>query len=82
SGCVDSTARDAFFRNYRVVLASDACADNALARHEAALAKLSSTFGISCPASDVVAAWDAAPPGPRGWHEASKRARPARWWCT
>ena len=74
SGCVDSTARDAFFRNYRVVLARDACADNALARHEAALDKLSSTFGESCPAADVVAAWDAAPPGPRGWHEASKRA--------
>jgi nicotinamidase-related amidase len=74
SGCVDSTARDAFFRNYRVVLAEDACADNARSRHEASLGKLSMTVGMACRADEVIAAWDAAPPGRRGWHAEAKQA--------
>lgn len=74
SGCVDSTARDAFFRNYRVVLAEDACADNAKARHDASLGKLSMTVGVACPAAQVIELWDAAPPGPRGWHAEVKQA--------
>jgi nicotinamidase-related amidase len=73
SGCVDSTARDAFFRNQAVVLAADACADNAPARHAAALAKLGMTFGMACPAQQVIDAWEAAPAGPRGWQLETKR---------
>lgn len=74
SGCVDSTARDAFFRNQRVVIAADACADNARARHDAALAKLGMTVGLVCEAEEVIAAWRAAPPGPRFWQAEVKGA--------
>jgi nicotinamidase-related amidase len=75
SGCVESTARDAYFLNYRVVLPGDACASYARARHDNALAKLALTFGVVVGAEEITATWhgaDAA--GARGWQMASKQA--------
>jgi len=74
SGCVDSTARDAFFRNYFAVLPADACASFNRSRHEAALAKLGQTMAEVTDTATVAARWQAAAPGPRGWHLEVKRA--------
>lgn len=73
-GCVESTARDAFFKDYRVVIAEDCVAGFSRDRHNAALAKLGTFFGRVVPAAAIGAEWSKARPGPRGWHERSKRA--------
>jgi ureidoacrylate peracid hydrolase len=58
SGCVESTARDAFFHDLFVVVAGDACLDYSAEKQSAHLAKLGEIFGRVMPASDVVACWD------------------------
>ena len=45
SGCVESTARDAFFLNYHLVFAEDACADASLDRHKATMDVMGNVFG-------------------------------------
>jgi ureidoacrylate peracid hydrolase len=57
SGCVESTIRDAFFADYYVVIAGDACADYAPERHRASLTKLDLSFGRVVPTADIVARW-------------------------
>lgn len=75
SGCVDSTARDAFFNDYYVVVAEDCVAEASRERHDAALRKLAQAFGIVLPAADLIAAWDAAEARATSWHVQSKQAR-------
>jgi nicotinamidase-related amidase len=58
SGCVESTLRDAFFRDYQVVAVRDAVAEASVERHEASLRKIDQAFGIVRDATDVVALWD------------------------
>jgi nicotinamidase-related amidase len=58
SGCVESTLRDAFFRDYYVVCASDCVAEASAARHTAALAKIDQAFGAVRDAADIAAIWD------------------------
>jgi len=72
SGCVDSNARDAFFRDYHILLASDACGSYSRARHDAALAKLGYSYGQVVPTDAILEAWRHTAPGPRGWQAAAK----------
>jgi nicotinamidase-related amidase len=61
SGCVDSTARDAFFADYFVVVASDCVADASLERHEASLRKLGQSFGVVVPSGAIRSVWAGCP---------------------
>jgi nicotinamidase-related amidase len=58
SGCVESTLRDAFFRDYQVVAVRDAVAEASDERHEAALRKIDQAFGIVRDAEDIATIWD------------------------
>ncbi len=55
--CVETTARDASQRDYRVFVVSDATGELDAARHEMALATLGFGFGAVVTADDVVRAW-------------------------
>jgi ureidoacrylate peracid hydrolase len=57
--CVESTARDAFARNYAVVMARDCLAGSSLEEHEWALRSLERYFGaIVAEADAIAAAWE------------------------
>ena len=56
-GCVDSTARDALFNDYYVVVAGDAVASDDPAQHEAALLLMRYRFDLAT-AAEVAAVWD------------------------
>ena len=78
SGCVESSARDAFFRNYHVVIAQDACASYAQDLHDASLRKMAMTMSRVVDATPITAAWrTSAAEGDtaRGWHMPVKAAR-------
>lgn len=68
SGCIESTARDAFSEGYYVVVPPDCVADAAEARHQASLNKLGQAFGDIVPADDILAVWAKASGTERGWH--------------
>jgi nicotinamidase-related amidase len=55
--CVETTARDAGQRDYRVHVVSDATAEFETARHEHALNTIGFTFGWVTTVDDVVSAW-------------------------
>lgn len=57
--CVESTARDAFMRNYRVVFASDCTASTVQSAHDATLFTMARHFGTVATADEIVAAWSA-----------------------
>jgi len=78
SGCVDSTARDAFFNDYYVVVAEDCVAEASRERHDAALGKLAQSFGTVLPATDLIAVWDASEYHATSWRLQSKQARVLR----
>ena len=75
SGCVESTARDAFFRNYYVVLPGDASGSYARERHDASLRKMGMTMAAVTTSAEVAEVWRRAAPGPRGWELDQKKAR-------
>lgn len=75
SGCVESTGRDAFFRDYFVVIPDDACASYSRERHDAALRKFALDMGTVPSTKDVMAVWGDAEAGKRGWHLDEKRTR-------
>ena len=56
--CVESTLRDAFFRDYRNILVEDAVAERDPRRHEATLLAVAYTFGRVASRAEVVAALD------------------------
>lgn len=58
SGCVESTLRDAFFRDYYVVAVRDAVAEASIERHDASLRKVEQAFGAVRLAEQVAAIWD------------------------
>ncbi len=60
SGCVESSLRDAFFRDYYVVAAGDCCAEASPQRHGAALHKIEQAFGAVRDAAEIAAVWDRA----------------------
>ncbi|WP_127480180.1 cysteine hydrolase family protein [Nocardioides pantholopis] len=55
--CVETTARDAGQRDYRVHVATDAVAEYDQNRHEVALSTIGFTFGWLTSVDDVEAAW-------------------------
>ncbi len=55
--CVESTARDAFMRDFYTVAVEDCCAQANMTKHEAALRALEGTFGVVVTAQDVLDAW-------------------------
>ena len=55
--CVESTARDAFMRDYYVVLADEACAAYQREMHQAALTNISVGFGTVNKVDDIIEAW-------------------------
>ncbi len=59
--CVETTARDASQRDYRVFVVSDATGELDRARHELALGTIGFGFGAVVTSEQVVAAWGAEP---------------------
>ena len=55
--CVESTARDAFMRDYHVVLLSDCSATYSDAEQEATLANIRQYFGEVTTSADVLGVW-------------------------
>ena len=55
--CVDSTARDAFERDYRVFIASDAVAAYEPDLHAGALKALALNCALLASSRDIVSAW-------------------------
>jgi ureidoacrylate peracid hydrolase len=55
--CVESTARDAFMRDYHVVLLSDCSATYSDAEHQATLANIRQYFGEVLTSPDVLDVW-------------------------
>jgi ureidoacrylate peracid hydrolase len=71
--CVESTARDAFFRDYQVVVPADCVGCYSEERQKASLAVLARSFGIITSSVDIIAAWARRGNGPRNW-EPERRA--------
>ena len=59
--CVESTLRDGFFRDFRIVLAADAVASVDRARHEATLRTVEYGFGAVLPTADIIHALERLP---------------------
>lgn len=57
--CVETTARNAFLRDYYVVLPSDGCATFSPEEHETSLRNIDKYFGQVVTMQDVIAAWRA-----------------------
>ncbi|GAA0588545.1 cysteine hydrolase family protein [Actinomadura livida] len=55
--CVDTTAREAFSRDFYVTIAADACASWDMDLHAAALRTAESRFAVVAATRDVLAAW-------------------------
>ena len=70
--CVESTTRDACFRDYRVVLAEDCVAGFSAERHRASLSVLSRSFGTVASSLDIAAAWLSGTTTARGWRGLEK----------
>lgn len=56
--CVESTARDAFMRNYYVVAAADAAAAYGSDQHAAALRSIEVAFGVTASSDDILQSWN------------------------
>lgn len=55
--CVESTARDAFARDYDVVTVIDCTASKVAREHEESLARLGRAFGRVSAATDIIESW-------------------------
>ncbi len=78
SGCVESSLRDAFFRDYYVVAAADCVAEASPERHTAALHKIEQAFGAVRDAAAIAAVWDRAPAVTPKFSAAAKRSQSLR----
>ena len=78
SGCVESTLRDAFFRDYSVVCASDCVAEASAARHGAALHKIEQAFGAVHDAETIAAIWQRSASSRPRFSAEAKRERALR----
>ncbi len=65
--CVESTARDAFFRDYQVVVTADCVGCYSEERQNASLAVLARSFGIVTSSAGIIAAWQRLGKGVRNW---------------
>jgi nicotinamidase-related amidase len=75
SGCVDATARDAFFLDYYVTIASDCVGDPSVERQRVFVEKFGISFGAVATAEEIIGAWGTAGDGPRGWPIEVKESR-------
>ena len=66
--CVESTARDAFFRDYNIVVPADCVGSYSEERQKASLAVLARSFGIVTSSTELTAVWKKLGNGPRNWH--------------
>ena len=57
SGCVESTARDGFMRDYYVVVVPDCCAQGNPERHEASLKAMDGPIGVLATSEEILSAW-------------------------
>jgi nicotinamidase-related amidase len=62
---VESTARDAFERNYQLLLVEDAMAAFDTAAHDFAISRIFPRLGRVCTVEDVLAAWSLTARGPQ-----------------
>jgi len=74
SGCVESTVRDAFFQDYRVVVARDAVAEAGMIFHDSSLGTMKRAFATLADVDDIITAWHERSPQ-RQWHDVSRRER-------
>jgi ureidoacrylate peracid hydrolase len=65
--CVESTARDAFFRDYQVVVPEDCVGCYSEDRQNAALVVIARSFGVVTASRDVAAVWRRLGNGARNW---------------
>jgi nicotinamidase-related amidase len=63
-GCVESTARDALFNDYYVVVAEDCVASDDRAQHDASLLLMRHRFDLA-DSDDITVTWDPARPAPQ-----------------
>ena len=70
--CVESTARDGFFLNYRIIIADDCVSSFSADWHRVSLAVLARSFGRTASSSDIAIAWRGATGETRGWSEEAK----------
>ena len=70
--CVESTARDGFFRDYSIVIAGDCTASFSVERHKASHALFERSFGMVEPASHISEIWRHSNQTRRGWRRPEK----------
>jgi nicotinamidase-related amidase len=73
--CVESTARDAFFRDYQVVVPSDCVGCYSEDRQQASLSVLARSFGIVTSSGEIASTWRKLGNGPRNWQPQGHAAR-------
>ena len=73
--CVESTARDAFFQDYQVVLVDDCMSSFSPERHAATLTVVGRSFGVVASSEQIRDIWDHTMPGRRNWQPDAKRER-------
>ncbi len=73
--CVESTARDAFFRDYQVVVPDDCVGCYSEERQKAALVVIARSFGVVASSPEIAAVWQRLGNGPRNWHPESRSQR-------
>ncbi len=78
SGCVESIARDAFFRDYVVVICSDAVASSSAEQHAAFLRKMQQSFGVVVEAETILQGWSKHANNAQRWEISHKQARRLR----
>jgi ureidoacrylate peracid hydrolase len=59
--CVESTAREAFWRDYYAVIASDCCGASSRAAHEEALDRMARSFAVVARADEIIGCWSHEP---------------------
>jgi ureidoacrylate peracid hydrolase len=54
NGCVESTLRDAFFRDFDIILVRDCCADQSMSGHLSTLRVVQNFFGVALNSSEII----------------------------
>jgi ureidoacrylate peracid hydrolase len=76
SGCVESTVRDAFFLDYRVVVPHDGVAEAAQERHDIALGVMERSFATITSIDEITTAWrQSNVPVAPSWSEDARKKR-------
>ena len=73
--CVKSTARDAFFRDYQVVVPEDCVGSYSEERQRAAMIVIARSFGVVTSSADIIPVWRRSGNGPRNWHSEIRAQR-------